>query len=123
MLKSRWRLVLAILHVALALSPCLWSQEPFSIELRVVNQSSHVIHRIYVSPSRNPKWGDNLLKGPLAARGTASLRLGGTCGIFDLRFVADEGVEYLDDEVELCDRDEVVTIGERGLAWSETPEP
>lgn len=122
MLKNRSRFVPMILHATLALSPCLWSQEQFSIEFRVVNRSSHVIHRIYVSPSRSPQWGDNLLKGqPLAARGTTVLRLSATCGIFDLRFVADEGIEYLDDEVELCDRNEVATIGERGLTWSEAP--
>jgi len=120
MLKNRRRSILATLHVALALAPCLWSQERSSIEFRVVNHSSHVIHRIYVSPSRNPQWGENLLKGlPLSKRGEVALQLAGTCGTFDLRFVADEGIEYLDDEVDLCDRHDLVTIGERALTWTE----
>lgn len=119
MLKNRRRSILAILHVALA-APCLWSQERSSIEFSVVNHSSHVIHRIYVSPSRNPQWGENLLRGgPLSIRGETTLRLVGTCGVFDLRFVADEGIEYLDDEVDLCNGHDEVTIGERALTWTE----
>jgi len=114
-------ILLETLALVLALVPSLRSQDRSSIELRVVNQSPHVIHRIYVSPSRSPQWGDDLLKGrPLPQSGATALRLSATCGAFDLRVVAEEGIEYLDDEVELCNGDDVVTIGERSLTWSES---
>lgn len=118
MLKPR-RLLLCTLNIVVALTPCVSPQEGTSVVLRVVNDSSHVIQRMYVSPSRNPRWGDDLLKGhSLRPRTSISLRVASGCDVFDLRLVADEDVEYLDEHVELCD-DDVLTVGARTLTRTE----
>jgi len=119
MLKPR-RLLLCTLNIVVALTPCVSPQEGASVVLRIVNDSSHVIQRMYVSPSRNPRWGDDLLKGhPLRPRTSIRLRVASGCDIFDLRLVADEDVEYLDEQVELCDDDDVLTVGARTLTRTE----
>src|SRR5262245_19939320 len=119
MLKAR-RLIFCALNIALAVTPCVSSQDRSSIALKVVNESSHVIQRIYVSPSRNPRWDEDLLKGrPLRPRASTTLHVPSGCDVFDLRLVAEEGVEYLDEEVELCDDHDVLTVGAQTLTRTE----
>src|SRR5262245_32052789 len=118
-MRNTGRRVLFTLNIILALTPCIFPQEDTSLALTVVNDSSHVIQRIYVSPSRNPRWGDDLLKGhPLRPRTSMTVRVASGCDIFDLRLVAEEDVEYLDEQVELCD-DDVLTVGARSLTRTE----
>ena len=99
--------------IALMGSPVLAGEEGV-IRFRVVNASSHTIHAVYACSSRESKWGPNLLKKPTLQPGQkAVLHLRGGCGVFDLRFVAEKGTEFMEDEVEFCDDDDVVTIGGR----------
>jgi serine protease Do len=82
------------------------------IRVRLVNASAHTIHRVFASRSGTPSWGSNLLKrGPMRPGARASIRLAGDCGTYDLRFVAEKGVELLEDEIEFCDDNDVVTVG------------
>jgi hypothetical protein len=94
----------------------------------VVNAGPHRIHAVYVSPSTSPGWGDNLLGQGLAASEARALqaqglkpgrqtaiRVAADCGVFDVRFVAENGTEFVEEEVELCGDDDVVTIGKADL--------
>ena len=113
------RLLLCTLNIVVALTPCVSPQEGASVVLRIVNDSSHVIQRMYVSPSRNPRWGDDLLKGhPLRPGASMTLRVASGCDSFDLRLVAEEDIEYLEEQIELCD-DDVLTVGARTLIRTE----
>ena len=99
--------------IALAGGPLLAGEESV-IRFRVVNASPHTIRAVYACSTRESKWGENLLKKPTLGPGQkATLHLRGGCGLFDLRFVAEKGMEFLEDEVEFCDDDDVVTIGGR----------
>jgi hypothetical protein len=52
-----------------------------------------------------------------------ALRFESACGPFDVRIVAEDGIEYLDEEIELCDGSGRVTVRDRGLAWTEARQP
>jgi hypothetical protein len=89
---------------------------PAGIRFRVVNAGPHVIHGVYVCPSTKPTWGPNLLtRGPLKPGMKAFFRFSGRCGSYDLRLVADDGIEFLEEELEFCEDDDVVTIGKSVL--------
>jgi hypothetical protein len=94
----------------------------------VVNAGSRRIRAVYVSPSSSPNWGGNLLGEGLAASEAAALRaeglrpggrvrvrVTGECGTFDVRLVAENGTEFIEEEVELCDDEDLVTIGASDL--------
>jgi len=82
-----------------------------SIRVKVVNAVGHRIERVYASPSDAPTWGEELLKGHLIKTGdTTIIHLKDGCGTYDLRFVASEGVEYMDEDVRFCEDDDVVTL-------------
>jgi hypothetical protein len=87
------------------------------IRFRVVNASPHTIREVYVCPSTTPTWGPNLLtQKPLKPGMKGVFRFKGGCGTYDVRLVADQGVEFLEEEVEFCDDDDVITIGQRALS-------
>jgi hypothetical protein len=72
-----------------------------------VNRSPYVIKAVYATQPRSPQWGPDLLKGrPLPPRHQIALDLPGGCGVYDLRFVADDGIEFLEDGVRFCKSDE-----------------
>jgi hypothetical protein len=94
----------------------------------VVNAGPHRIRAVHVSPSSSPGWGDNLIgQGLLPPQARAlqaeGLKPGGRvdvtlpfeCGVFDVRFVAENGTEFVEEEVELCEDEDVVTIGKAEL--------
>jgi hypothetical protein len=86
--------------------------EPGKIRVRLVNASPHTIHQVFASRSDTSSWGANLLaNGPLRPGGRAVVRFVGDCGTYDLRFQAEKGTELMEDEVEFCDDDDLVTIG------------
>jgi hypothetical protein len=104
-----------------------------------VNRSPYVIRAVHACPSRSATWGDDLLAGRSIAPGQQlALEIQGGCGVYDLRFVADDGIEFLEDGVPFCaptedeakalegasgppDRDDVVTLGADTLRKSERP--
>lgn len=95
-----------------------------AIRLRLVNAAPGRIKAVHVSPSTQSGWGENLLgrgamtpaAGRLASEGLAGaassdLFVPGSCGVYDVRIVvADEGKEFLLDEVELCEDGDVLTV-------------
>jgi len=87
------------------------------IRISLVNASHHVIRKAYISPTGSASWGPNLLAPKTAGqqpalKGTerADLSLTKECGRFDIRLVADGGTEFLEDDMELCDEDNVLTV-------------
>src|SRR5262245_10268570 len=107
------------------------SDEP-GIRLRLVNASRHVIREAYVSRSDVASWGPNLLAGeagraappPALKPGQRfSLGVSGECGRFDIRLVADAGTELLEDDVELCSGDGVLTVTNGALALTRASQP
>lgn len=102
------------------------------IALRLVNAGRRVIREVYVSPSHSPSWGPNLLARKaragdepsgsarkdvgstappaLTAGQRSDVALSGECGRFDVRLVAENGAEFLEDGLELCADDNVLTI-------------
>ena len=107
------------------------SDEP-GIRLRLVNASRHVIREAYVSRTDVGSWGPNLLAGPaggeapLPAMKTGqrfTLGVSSECGRFDVRLVADAGTEFLDDDVELCGGDGVLTVTDDALTLTHASQP
>ena len=83
-----------------------------TIRVRLVNASPHTIEEVFASRSDTPSWGATLLaNGPLRPGGRAFVRFVGDCGTYDLRFLAQKGTELMEEEVEFCDDDDIVTIG------------
>ena len=88
------------------------AEPPRKIRVRLVNASPHTIHQVFASRSGTPSWGANLLaNGPIRPGSRAVVRFAGDCGTYDLRFLADKGTELMEEEVEFCDDDDVVTVG------------
>jgi hypothetical protein len=101
--------------------------QPSRISLRLVNASRHEIREAYVSPSGSPGWGTNLLARKAAASDPpptlkpgqrSSVDVTSACGRFDVRLVAGGGTEFLDDEVLLCDDDNVLTVTNNALRFT-----
>lgn len=83
-----------------------------AIRFELSNKTGGEIRAVYITPSKSPKWGENLLKsGSLASDSTLSLSFNGECGLYDVRLVAPGGREYLDDEVSFCEENDVLTVG------------
>jgi hypothetical protein len=67
------------------------------------NRSPYAIHAVYACPPRSATWGANLIEGRTLAPGRRlAVELRGGCGVYDLRFVAEDGIEFLEDEVPFC---------------------
>jgi hypothetical protein len=68
-----------------------------------VNRSPHVIRAVYACNPRSSTWGPDLLKGRKLPPGhQIALDLAAGCGVYDLRFVADDGIEFLEEGVPFC---------------------
>ena len=107
------------LTVALALASSITVKASGPIRIDLVNASRHVIRKAYVSPTGSSSWGSNLLAPKAAGTNSppelkpsqrSALALASECGRFDIRLVADGGTEYLEDDIELCDEDNVLTV-------------
>jgi hypothetical protein len=118
-----------LLSVLIAVEP---TAAPGGHEIRVklINSSARRLRAIHVSPSGASSWGENLLgrgEDPVRARRlvaeglTATERtvtpVPGDCGLYDVRLVADNGVEFLLDEVNLCEDGDVLTVTDRELTF------
>ena len=72
-----------------------------------------------MAPVDGSGWGTNRLQGRTLAPGeSVALEIAGECGPYDVRFVADGGMELEGEEVELCPADGswlVIVLGARGL--------
>jgi len=64
----------------------------------VVNGTREQIRAIHVSLSRDSKWGPNRIDRPLNPGERASVVVTGLCALYDVRHVAEKGVEYVEDE-------------------------
>ena len=84
-----------------------------------VNASQRVFREAYVAPSKERGWGANRLKGRALAPGeSVSLDVSAECGLYDVRFVADAGVELEAEEIDLCPADGswlIIVLRKRGL--------
>ncbi len=79
------------------------ASERAPVRVALVNSGPHVIHAAYASPPSAATWGDNLLtERALRPEQQTVIELKDGCGVYNLRFVADDGIEYLEDEVALC---------------------
>lgn len=111
--------VVLVLTTVLVGSLSLFSAEASLRRLEGVNASPRLIREAYVARSTERGWGANRLQGrPLAPGGSISLEISGECGPYDVRFVADAGVELEAEEVELCPADGswlVIVLRRRGL--------
>ncbi len=73
------------------------------IRVLIVNSGPHVIQAAYACAPRAATWGDNLLtQRALRPEQQTVIELADGCGIYNLRFVAGDGIEYLEDEVAFC---------------------
>jgi hypothetical protein len=100
-----------VIAAFLAVASNVWAGER-TIRLDVDNATADRILEVYVTPTKSPKWGPNLLKeGALPAGRGVTLSFSGECGLYDVRIVAPGGREYLDDEVSLCEEHDVLEIG------------
>ena len=94
------------------------------IEFTVINNSTQAIQGVYVSLSTASQWGPNLLTSQSLAPGASALvRVGGHCGSYDIKLVADNGIEFLDEETALCANGGTISIGDKGLTNSLPPAP
>lgn len=93
-----------------------------SIRMKIANSSPHPIREAYVAGKGQSTWGPNLLAKPLERGGEAAVLIPGGCGTYDLRFVVDEKTEYLEDELEFCEDDDVVTLGTNTVRRSKAHE-
>lgn len=88
-----------------------------TFRVKVVNASPYAIREIYACPTGVSKWGGNLLpRTPLKPGERATVTVRGACGSYDLRLVAENGTEFLEDELDFCDDDDVLTVGEDRLS-------
>lgn len=88
-----------------------------TFRVKVVNASPYAIREVYACPTGASKWGGNLLaQAPLKPGERATVTVRGACGSYDLRLVAENGTEFLDEELEFCDDDDVLTVGEDRLS-------
>jgi hypothetical protein len=101
-----------------------------------VNRSPYPIRAVYACPPRSATWGSNLIEGRSLAPGQRiAVELKGGCGVYDLRFVADDGIEFFEDGVPFCaategeaatlteqagpaDREDMVTLGADSITKS-----
>jgi hypothetical protein len=95
-----------------------------SIRLDIANETDTAILEVYVTPSKSPGWGSNLLReGPLERSRRTTLSFQGACGLYDVRLVAPGGREYMDDEVSLCGEQDVLTVGAVEIKKTRRSEP
>jgi hypothetical protein len=93
-----------ILSLGLCLSPGLHAS--LGARFLVVNESPYVIEAVYASRPRVATWGSNLIDRRVLKPGSSAvLDLAEGCGVYDLRFVAPDGIEFLEDEVPFCGDD------------------
>lgn len=78
------------------------------LTFKLRNASDYELTGLYVSPSLEDKWGDNVLRGAdLAAGAAADVSVNGhekTC-LYDIRFVASDGSLLEEVGVDLCTLD------------------
>jgi hypothetical protein len=97
--------------VVVLLAPPAIAAEKTSIRMKIVNASKHAVQAVYVSRTDASGWGENLLKQPqLKAGQRVVITAPGGCGRYDVRLVAPKGVELVDEDVDFCDDDDVVTL-------------
>ena len=113
-MRLRGSLVLVTLSLALGLPGA--GSAKTSIRFKLVNTSPNTIRAAYVSAADKGQWGDNLMKTALPSGQSVTLVFGGDCGSYDVRFVTDKKVEFLDEDVQFCDDDDVVTIDKNRIA-------
>jgi hypothetical protein len=92
-------------------------------KFEVVNGSPQHIRAVHVSPSRSPQWGPNLLAKALAPGERATVNVAGECGRYDVRLVAEKGMEFIEDEVELCADGDVLDVAKESLTRSRRAAP
>ncbi len=79
------------------------ADERAPLRVLLVNSGPHKILAAYACAPSAAHWGDNLLTvRALQPEQQTLLELKGGCGTYNLRFVADDGIEYLEDEVAFC---------------------
>jgi hypothetical protein len=96
-------------------TPAIAQTRRTAIRFHMWNSSEHVIQEVYVSPASDQRWGKNLLKHAVAPGQKFALAIPGGCGTYDVRFVAPDGIEYIQDAVHFCEDDDVVRISKRTL--------
>jgi hypothetical protein len=125
--------------VGFAPRPTLSADDPPPARFTAVNRSRYRIHAVHACSPRAATWGKNLIEGRVLepSRDVAVVLRGG-CGVYDLRFVAEDGIEFLEDEVPFCgddadqaeaaagtgpqeDAEDVVTLGRNDLVKARRP--
>ena len=119
-MRSRGQTIAALALTTVLVGPLrLFSGEASLRRLDGVNASPRLIREAYVARSTERDWGANRLQGRTLAPGASiSLEISGGCGPYDVRFVADAGVELEAEEVELCPADGswlVIVLRKKGL--------
>ena len=83
-----------------------------AIRFELENKTGSEIRAVYITPSKSPTWGENLLKSGILTSGKAlPLSFNGECGLYDVRLVAPGGREYMDEEVSFCEENDVLIVG------------
>lgn len=72
---------------------------------QLTNNSSHTIANFYTSPTATDNWEEDVFgEGVFPAGNTVSITIadGSTQCVYDMKFVTDEGVEFVESAIDLC---------------------
>ena len=75
------------------------------LDFTLTNNSTLTVAEFYTSPSAIESWGENALGGVLltpGGTGTVTIAQGADQCLYDMKFVFDDGVEFIDQGIDLC---------------------
>lgn len=94
--------VLAVILGAFALLPVRSQAEPQRGEFMIVNKSRFTIHRLFLSPSANRRWGKDQLGRRTIKPGDSFTLNRIPCNLYDIKVVDEDGDACEIREVSMC---------------------
>lgn len=113
--SGRRTLAALCLLAAASLAPVARAEDS-GAAVAVVNDSSREIHHLYVSPTREPKWGSDQLADDVLAPGEKLALTGLECDAYDVKVVDGDGAACILQAVELCDEESGWRLTDEDLA-------
>ena len=95
-------LATSLFALALAAPPPALAAAGDETTVAVVNDSSREIHHLYVSPTRETRWGADQLRDEVLSPGERLALSGLQCDAYDVKVVDGEGAACILQAVELC---------------------
>jgi hypothetical protein len=97
-------LALGVLALLTASTGCALAQAT-DLDFTLTNNSTLNVAEFYTSPSSVESWGEDALGGallPPGGTGTVTIEQGGDQCLYDMKFVFEDGVEFIDQGIDLC---------------------